>query len=201
LIERDQIKFEAFSYRTSARFGSVVEIEVKDNSGQGNYPDENTDKLISITGPRIGGGSYWTWIIIQVILMLCFIPAVIIPIVLGHYYYLFFIPALFLVHLAVGGLGAAAFWEMARLISFDKDREENTISFKKSGVKNVKIGKGWARGIIWLAIPYFIPLVNTSAIDICVSFEAPGSAGETNLVYAMHMRTKEDAAVFAKLLV
>ncbi len=64
-----------------------------------------------------------------------------------------------------------------------------------------KTYKGWARGIIWLAIPYFIPLVNISAIDFCVSFEAPGSAGETNLVYAMHMRTKEDAAVFAKMLV
>ncbi len=54
------MKFEAFSYRTSARFGSVVEIEVKDNSGQRDYPDENTDKLISIIGPRIGGGAYWT---------------------------------------------------------------------------------------------------------------------------------------------
>jgi len=195
------MKFEAFSYRTSSRFGSVVEIEVQDNSGQGNYPDESADKIISITGPRIGGGVYWTWIVVQIILMLCFIPAVIIPIVLGQYYYLFIIPALFLVHLAVGGLGAAAFWEMERLISFDKDREENTISFKKSKVKNVKVGKGWARGMIWLAIPLFIPLVNTSAIDFCVSFEAPGSADETGLVYAMHMRTREDAVVFAKTLV
>jgi len=195
------MKFEAFSYRTSARFGSVVEIEVKDNPGQENNPDKDTNKTISITGPRIGGGVYWTWIVVQIIMMFCFIPAVIIPIVLGHYYYLYIIPALFLVHLAVGGLGAAAFWEMSRLISFDKDREENTISFKKSEVAKVKVGKGWARGIIWLAIPYFIPLVNTSAIDFCVSFEAPGSSGETDLVYAMHMRTKEDAAVFAKLLV
>ncbi len=133
--------------------------------------------------------------------MFCFIPAVIIPIVLGQYYYLFIIIALFLFHLAVGGLGAAALWEMARLASFDKDREENTISFKKSEVKNVKVGKGWARGMIWLAIPYFIPMVNISAIDFCVSFEAHGSVSETDLVYAMHMRTKEDAAVFAKLLV
>lgn len=195
------MKFEAFSYRTGARFGSVVEIEVKDNSGQGTYPDKNADKTISITGPRIGAGVYWTWITIQIILMFCFIPAVIIPIVLGQYYYLFIIIALFLIHLAVGGLGAAAFWELARLVSFDKPKEENTISFKKSEVKNIKVGKGWARGIIWLAIPYFIPLVNTSAIDFCVSFEAPGSAGEINLVYAMHMRTKEDAAVFAKMLV
>ena len=195
------MKFEAFSYRTSARFGSVVEIEVKDNPGQGNYPDENTVKTIFITGPRISAGVYWTWITVQIILMFCFIPAVIIPIVLGQYYYLFIIIALLLIHLAVGGPGAAAFWESARLVSFDKPKEENTISFKNSEVKNIKVGKGWARGIIWLAIPYFIPLVNISAIDFCVSFEAPGSAGETNLVYAMHMRTKEDAAVFAKMLV
>ncbi|MHB1346233.1 MAG: hypothetical protein ACYCXK_01970 [Candidatus Humimicrobiaceae bacterium] len=138
------------------------------------------------------------WIIVQILLLFSLLPAIIVPIVLGQYYYLFIIPVIVIVHFAVGSLGAAVFWEMERLKALGKDKETTTISFKKNEVKNIKIGKGWARGIIWLAIPYFILLIQ--AEGYCVSFEAPGSTGEKNLVYALHMQSKEDAARFAGIL-
>ena len=186
------MRFEAFSYRTSARFGSVVDIEIESAGKEYGIKD---DKTVTIRGPRINAAIYWTWIFLQVLLMFSFLPVTIIPLVLGLYWYLFLVAAVFFIHLGLGGIGAAVFWEAARLADFGKDL--NVVSFKRSQVKKVKIGKGWARGIIWLAIPLFIPLVNLSAKDFCVSFEAPGASDEKNLVYALHMRTKEDALIFA----
>ena len=48
-----------------------------------------------------------------------------------------------------------------------------TISFPVSAVKDVKIGRGWARKGLWLVIPLYVAGVNKWAEGFCVSFEAP----------------------------
>ena len=103
-------------------------------------------------------------------------------------------------HWGIGGVGAGCLWEWSNLAAFAVGTRGETISFPLSAVKDVRIGRGWARKDLWLVIPPFVPAVNQWAEGYCVSFEAPGGEDSGEVVYALHMRTQEDAQALADLL-
>jgi protein-S-isoprenylcysteine O-methyltransferase Ste14 len=72
--------FEGYSYRTSARFGSRVQVSVEDGTA-------------SVTGPRVGVLAYRLWIGTQVVLFWLIVP-VLIAAVLRDWRYVFLALAL-----------------------------------------------------------------------------------------------------------
>ena len=179
--------FEAYSYRTSSRFGGRVKISVD-------------DETVTVIGPRVGALIYNMWIKLQIALFWLIIPVVLAAIVFKDWRFLILAFILAITHWFVGGAGAGCLWEMANLTAFTVGVFGKTISFSVKGVKDVKIGRGWARKGMWLVIPHFIPGVNKWAEGFCVSFEAPDGEKGKEVVYALHMRTEEDARSLRKLL-
>lgn len=179
--------FEGYSYRTSSRFGSRVKVSV----------DSAT---VSVTGPRVGILVYRLWIAVQVVLFWLIVPALLAAVVLWDWRVLLLALALAVAHWAVGGACAGCLWEMANLVAFMSGTKGKTTTFPVSAVKDVKIGRGWARKGLWLVIPPYVAGINKMAEGHCVSFEAPDGDTGRDAVYAFHMRTKEDAWALAKLL-
>jgi hypothetical protein len=184
----EENSFEAYSYRTNSRFGSRVKISVD-------------DETVTLIGPRIGTFIYSMWIKVQIVLLWLIIPVLIAAVVYRDWKFLVLTCMLAIIHWFVGGAGAGCLWEMANLNAFAVGVFGKTISFPLKDVKDVKIGRGWARKGMWLVIPHFIPGVNKWAEGYCVSFEAPDGEKGKEVVYALHMRTEEDARSLKKLLV
>ena len=179
--------FEAYSYRTSSRFGSRVKISV-DN------------ETVTIIGPRVGSFIYGIWIKLQIVLFWSIIPVLLVAAVLWDWRFLVLALILAFTHWFVGGAGAGCLWEMANLTAFTVGVFVKTISFPLSEVKDIRVGRGWARKGLWAVIPLFVAGVNQWAEGFCVSFEAPDGEKGKEVVYALHMRTKEDAQSLAGAL-
>jgi len=179
--------FEAYSYRTSSRFGSRVKVSI----------DEG---MATVTGPRVGVFIYRLWIVAQVIVFWLIVPSLLAAVVLWDWRYLIVALGLLVTHWAIGTFGAVSFWELANVNAFTEGTMGTTIEFPVSAVERVKIGRGWTRNGLWLVIPLFVPGLNRMAEGYCVSFEVPdGETGE-EAVYALHMQTKEIAQLLAGLL-
>jgi hypothetical protein len=181
------MEFEAFAYRVQSRFGSILQVNV--HKGE-----------VTITGPRISPALYRFWLGSQAALLILAIIALIVALVFWNWIYLLTGVVLIALHGIVGGVGAGCLWELERLVEFGEDRTPKTVSFHVSEVKNVRIGVGWARGAIrWIIAPY-IPGINQMAKDMAVSFEAPDGVLPGSTVFALHMRSKEDADNLAMVL-
>ena len=179
--------FEAYSYRTSARFGSRVQVSVDDG-------------MVAVTGPRVGVILYRLWIAGQVILFWLIVPALVAAVVLWDWKYVGLVLALVVAHWALGTFGAVSLWELANLNAFVQGTMGQTATFSVHTVKRVKIGRGWARKGLWLVIPYVVPGINQVAEGYCVSFEAPDGETGKDAVYALHMQTQEDAQTLSRLV-
>jgi hypothetical protein len=182
-----KIVFDGYSYRTSSHFGSRVRVSVDDG-------------MVTVTGPRIGGVVYRLWIVAQVILFWSIPPALATGAILRDWRYVAAALVLAVVHWAVGTFGAVCFWELANVVAFTEGAMGQAATFSMSTVKRVKVGRGWARNGLWLAIPLFVPGINQWAEGSVVSFEAPDGETGRDVVYAFQMQTKEDARSLAKLL-
>jgi hypothetical protein len=179
--------FEAYAYRVQSRFGSILQVNIHEGE-------------VTITGPRISPVLYRLWLGCQAVLMILAIIALIVALVFLNWIYLLTGVVLIALHGIVGGVGAGCLWELERMLESGEDRTPKTVSFLVSEVKDVKIGMGWARGAIrWIIAPY-IPGINQMAKDIAVSFEAPDGELPGRSVYALHMRSKADAELFARFL-
>jgi hypothetical protein len=182
-----QTVFGGYSYRTGSRFGSRVRVSVDDG-------------MVAVTGPRIGALVYHLWIGAQVALFWSIPPALVAGAILWNWRYVATALVLAVVHWAVGTFGAVCLWELANVVAFMEGAVGQTAMFSVSTVKRVKIGRGWARNGLWLAIPLFVPGINRWAEESVVSFEAPDGETGRDTVYAFQMRTRQEASALAKLL-
>jgi hypothetical protein len=178
--------FEAYSYRTSSRFGSRVEVCVD-------------GETVTVTGPRIGILLYRMWIAVQVGLLALIVPALLAAAILWDWRYLILALALLVAHWAISGLGAVIFWEGAVVAAFDHGGQPTT-SFPVGAVRRVKIGRGWARNGLWLVILPYVAQLNKISEGRVVSLEAPDGDTRGDAVYAFHMYGEDDAAALAALL-
>jgi hypothetical protein len=155
---------------------------------------------VSVTGPRIGLFIYWLWIVTQVILLWSVVPVLLAAIILWNGRFFLLAVALLVIHWLIGGAGAGCLWEWANLGAFSQGEKGAAHSFPVGAVKEVRIGRGWARNGLWWVIPQYIPFINLAAKGECVSFEAPNGERGRDGVYAFHMSTGEDAQALAGLL-
>jgi len=186
MSEREEV-FEAYSYRTSSRFGSRVKVSIHEG-------------MVVVTGPRVGVLIYRLWIVAQVIVFWLIVPALLAAAVLWDWRYLVLALALAVIHWAIGTFGAVSFWELANVNAFSEGTMGTTVEFPVSAVKGVKIGRGWARNGLWLVVPLYMPVLNRMAEGYCVSFEAPERETGRDTVYALHMQTRGIAQSLAYLL-
>jgi hypothetical protein len=178
--------FQGFGYRTNSRFADCVKVQVE-------------SQKVTVTGPRIGASIYNFWIIVQIIQLWSTIPLLLLGLILWDWRYLIAIPGLLILHWLFSVLGASIFWSMANMTACTSGKYP-TVSFDVNDVKRVKIGVGWARNGLWFVIPQFIPLVNTGAKDLTVSFEAPDGDLPKDVTYAIQFPKPEDAKALAELL-
>ena len=155
---------------------------------------------VSLVGPRIAGTVYRVWTAVQVVVFWSIVPALLAALILWDWRLLVLAVVLGIAHWGIGGIGAAALWEMANLAAFVSGRAGERVSFPLSAVRDVRIGRGWARKGLWLVIPPFVAGVNKWAEGYCVSFEAPAGDEGREAVYALHMGTTENAQTLAGLL-
>lgn len=180
--------FEAYSYRTSSRFGSRVRLSISNG-------------LVTVTGPRVGILPYRLWIGVQAVFLILSVLAVLAALLYRDWQYLG-LGLLFLAcHACAGGFGAGCLWELANLIAFGADGCPNSATFPIGAIKSVKIGPGWARKGLWLLIFPYVFFINKMSEGLCVSFEAPDGDRNPDGVYALHMRSKEEARRLAERLV
>ena len=131
--------------------------------------------------------------------MALIVPALVAALILWDWRYLVLIPVLQLAQMGIGGIGAAALWELEHLLALDRG-SYRTASFPLSAVKRVKIGRGWARRGLWLILLSYVALLNKASEGIVLSFEAPDGDRGGDAVYALYLQNKEEANTLAALL-
>jgi hypothetical protein len=180
-------RMQAYSYRVQARFGSVLNIQVDDNR-------------VSISGPRISPGIYRFWLYSQAVLVIASFLSILGSVVFGNWIWAVVGVVLFIAYFSLGGLGAASFWELEKLIRFSEGKEGSTVTFGFSEMEDVKLGAGWARGsVAWVIFP-FVPGIDQMAKDVAVSFLAPDGELPGKSVFALHFRNTEEAKKFLALV-
>ena len=182
-----ETSFEAYSYRTSSRFGSRVRVSVE---GQ----------AVSVSGPRVGVVIYHLWIAAQLVLFWLIVPVLLAAVVLWDWRYLVVALVLAVAHWAVSTFGAVSLWELENVKAFTAGTKGQTTTFAVSAVKRVMVGRGWARKGLWLVIAPYLAGINKMAEGYAVSFEAPDRETHGDAVYALHMQTKEEAQALVRLL-
>ena len=157
-------------------------------------------QTVSVAGPRVGLVIYRLWLAGQLVLFWLIIPVLLAAVVFRDWRYLVVALVLAVAHWLLGTFGAVALWELENVNAFTAGTVGQTATFAVRAVKGVKIGRGWARNGLWLVIPYVVPLVNTMAEGHTVSFEAPAGDTSGDAVYALQIRTEDDAQALARLL-
>jgi hypothetical protein len=180
------LTLEAYSYRVSARFGSRVVVKVSDG-------------VVSLTGPRVGFGPYRIWIGAQAVLLFLAVAGLVAAAALWDWRYLVAGAGLLVGHLAVSGCGAGCMWELMNLVSFGQGAKGESVSFPVSQVRDVRVGAGWARRGMWLLLLPYFKGIDAMAQGVAASFIAPDGTPSGG-VYALHMRTPEEAQTLAGLL-
>ena len=186
MVEKDTA-FEAYSYRVSARFGSRVQIVVGNDT-------------VTIIGPRLSQSVYRSWITIQAVLLTLVLLALLGTLIFWDWRGLLVALLLLLTHLAASGFGAGCLWEMANLIAFIEETQGETVTFPLNTVRRIRVGRGWARRGMWLLILPYVAGINSLAEGFCVSFEAPSGESGREVVYALHMHSRDEARALAGLL-
>lgn len=179
--------YEAYAYRTSARFGSRVALSL-------------TENLVLITGPRLSRPVYQAWIGVQVLCALLGTGALLASLLAWDWRLLVAAPVLFGFHLAVGGFGAGCLWELNNLIAFTGGSKGETVSFPPAAVRDIRVGAGWARRGMWLLLLPYVGGINQMAAGVCVSFLAPTDETGRDGVFALHMQTAGEADELARWL-
>jgi hypothetical protein len=177
---------EGYSYRVSARFGSRVWVTVDDG-------------MVAVTGPRVPLTLYRTWIVVQAVLLVSAVAALVTAVILWDWRFLVAAAVLLVTHGVAGGVGAGCMWEMMNLVAFGQGARGDTATFSLADVKDVRIGTGWARRGMWLLLLPYFKGIDSMAQGLAVSFVAPDGTPNGG-VYALHMRTPEEARALAALL-
>jgi hypothetical protein len=179
--------FEAYSYRVSARSGSRVQIVVSNDP-------------VTVSGPRLSPTVYRLWIAVQAVLLTLVLLALLGALIFWDWRGLLVALLLLLAHLAVSGLGAGCLWELANLTAFIQGTKGKTVVFPLDTTKRIRIGSGWARRGMWLLILPYVAGINNLVEGFCVSFEAPGGETGRDLVYALHMQSRDEAQALSRRL-
>jgi hypothetical protein len=176
--------FDAWSYRVGARFAGRVRIAV--------YEDR-----VAVAGPRVPRGLYQIWIWVQGLLLALVFPALAAAIVLLDWRWLVATLLIFLVSFGIS-IGGAGLWPGLGEVLAEKGYFR-ALEFPRATVREVDIGKGWAKGGFEVVLFPYKAGVDKMAEGLAVSFFAPDENGR-EVRFAMDMNTPEYAGELAELL-
>jgi len=184
VVPEDARVFDGWSYRVGARFAGRVRIAV--------YEDR-----VAVGGPRVPRPLYEAWMWVQGLLLALVAPALVAAVVALDWRWLVTAIALLMVSLAISG-GGAGLWPGLGEVLHDKGYLK-ALEFPRSSVREVDIGKGWAKGGLEVVLLPYRAGIDKLAEGLAVSFFAPDEFGR-EVRFAMDMYTPERARELAGLL-
>jgi hypothetical protein len=176
--------FDGWAYRVGARFAGRVRIAV--------YEDR-----VAVAGPRVPRTLYQVWMWVQGLLLALVLPALAGAIVDLDWRWLVAAIALFLVSYGIS-FGGAGLWPGLGEILAEKGVFK-ALEFPRAAVREVDVGKGWAKGGLEVVLFPYKAGVDKMAKDLAVSFFAPDEHGR-EVRFAMDMYAPERARELAEML-
>lgn len=178
--------FDGWAYRVGARFAGRVRIVL--------YPDR-----IAVAGPRISLGLYATWIWTQGLLLALVPPALVAAIVALDWRWLLVGIGTFLLSFAIS-IGGAGLWPgLGELRALEAGGCFEALEFPGTSVREVDVGKGWAKGGLEVVLFPYRTGVDQMAGTRAVSFFGPDEYGR-EVRFAVHMYSEQDAQELSALL-
>ncbi len=176
--------FDGWAYRVTARFAGRVRIAV--------YEDR-----VAVAGPRVPRGLYQVWIWVQGLLLALVPPAAVAAIVDLDWRWLVAAIGMWVVSFGIS-FGGAGLWPGLGEVLHDKGYFK-ALEFPRASVRQVDIGKGWAKGGMEVVLLPYKAGVDKMAEGLAVSFYAPDEHGR-EVRFAMDMYTPEHARELADAL-
>jgi hypothetical protein len=176
--------FDGWSYRVGARFAGRVRVAV--------YEDR-----VALGGPRTPRWLYEAWMWLQGLLLALVAPALAAAVVALDWRWLVVAFALLLVSLGVSA-GGAGLWPGLGEVLHEKGYLQ-ALEFPRASVREVDIGKGWAKGGLEVVLLPYTAGIDRLATGVTVSFFAPDELGR-EVRFAVDVYTPDHARKLAGLL-
>jgi hypothetical protein len=176
--------FDGWSYRVGARFAGRVRITV--------YEDR-----VAVAGPRVPRWLYELWIWAQGLLLALVPPALVAAAVTLDWRWLVAAIGLWIASFGVS-FGGAGLWPGLGEVSNDRGYFK-AVEFPRSSVREVDVGKGWAKGGLEVVLLPYVAGIDQMAAGRAVSFFAPDELGR-EVRFAIDVYTEEYARELAELL-
>lgn len=177
--------FDAWAYRVGARFAGRVRIAVYDDT-------------VAVAGPRVPRGLYEAWMWVQGLLLALVAPALAAAIVSLDWRWLVAAVVLWLVSFGIS-IGGAGLWPGLGEVLTEEGAYFKALEFPRATVREINIGKGWAKGGLEVVLLPYKAGVDKMAEGLAVSFFAPDEAGR-EVRFAMDLYAPEHARELANLL-
>ncbi|MGC8874351.1 MAG: hypothetical protein ACP5SI_07895 [Chloroflexia bacterium] len=171
--------FDGWAYRVGARFAGRVRVVI--------YPDR-----VAVAGPRVARGLYEAWMWAQGLLLALVPPALAAAIVAWEWRWLLVGLATFVLSFGIS-IGGAGLWPgLGELEAIGAGGCFRALEFPRTSVREVTVGKGWAKGGLEVVLFPYKPAVDRMAAGRAVSFFAPDEYGR-EVRFAVHMYSDQDA--------
>jgi hypothetical protein len=177
--------FDGWAYRVGARFAGRVRISV--------YEDR-----VAVAGPRVPRGLYELWMWVQGLLLALVLPAVVAAVVALDWRWLVAAIVIFVVSFGIS-FGGAGLWPGLGEV-LQEEGYFKALEFPRAAVREVDIGKGWAKGGLEVVLFPYKAGVDKMAEGRAVSFFAPDEYGR-EVRFALDMYTREYARRLSEMLI
>jgi hypothetical protein len=176
--------FDGWSYRMGARFAGRSRLTIYD------------DRVV-VTGPRVPRRLYESWVWVQGLLLALVVPLLVAAIVALDWRWLVVAVIAFLLSYGISFGGAGLWPGLGEL--FEEDGCFMAVEFPRDTVREVDIGKGWAKGGFAVVLFPYKAGIDKLSEGLAVSFFAPDEhRHEVRFAFAMY--TAERAREFADVL-
>jgi len=183
-VPEEAAVFDGWSYRVGARFAGRIRIAVYDDR-------------VAVAGPRVPRGLYEAWMWVQGLLLALVPPAAVAAVVTLDWRWIVAAIVIFISSFGIS-FGGAGLWPGLGEV-LDEKGYFKALEFPRTSVREVDIGKGWAKGGLEVVLLPYKAGVDKMAEGLAVSFFAPDEVGR-EVRFAMDMYTKEHARELAEML-
>jgi hypothetical protein len=183
-VPKDARIFDGWAYRVGARFAGRVRIAVYDDR-------------VAVAGPRVPRSLYQLWIWAQGLSLALVPPAAIAAIIRLDWRWLVTTIVIFIVSFGISSGGAGLWPGLGEL--FNEKGYFKALEFPRASVREINIGKGWAKGGLEVVLFPYKAQVDKMSEGLAVSFFAPDEYGR-EVRFAMDVYSEEDAHELSELL-
>lgn len=174
----DEQAYDAFSYRTTARYAGRVRVVLREDT-------------LTVAGPRAPRSLYVVWIWLQGITLALVPVALVLAIVKLDWRALLLALGIMVVSSLIMAIGAGVWPGMGETLWVGENRFDAT-EIPLTSISNVTLGENWARDGLRLVIAPYAGGIDKIAEGRAVCFNAPDGEGR-DASYAVHLLSAEDA--------